>query len=85
MIDTYTGGANTAEGVFGWRSEVVKDLVQLVDVTGFMLACQSTRYVLSCLLATFEDGFSRKQFSQDATNRPDINGRPLKMQFIFSR
>ncbi len=39
---------------------------------------RSNRQIVRYSLATFEDGFPSQQFSQDTSNRPNIDGRALR-------
>ena len=64
---TYTGRTDTTEGILRWRTEVVKDLVQLVDITARRLTGdQKSRKADS--LSALEDRLSSKQLCQDTSD-----------------
>ena len=78
---THTGRADAPQRVLGRRAEVVKDLVQLVDVAvraGITISCApKTRNTGADVLSALEDRLAGKQFSEDAPDGPDVDRRAL--------
>ena len=77
---TYSGRTNSAEGIFRGCTQVVQNLVQLVDVTELAAFQPMARgWNASYALSALEDRLASEKLSEDTSNAPHINGRSLQI------
>jgi hypothetical protein len=70
----YSRRSNTAECIFRRSSQIVQDLVQLVDVTELRVRTKVCVMLCDHSLPALENGAAAQKLGQDASDRPHIDG-----------